>query len=97
MRYIDNKKVSIIEGKEDTYAGLMKICLFYNPDGITGEEQYHRFKIVDAIERDEKEEKDQIALEDSEFELLKSTVLRMKWAIMHRDLRDFVAYIKELA
>jgi len=94
MKSIINKQTSIQGAAESDekvgYFELCKSCLNVPAEGgfdvIT---MSARLKVIDKLHGEE------VSLEDAEYNTLRECVESMKWAIIHKDLVEFVEYIKE--
>ena len=97
MKKIINKVTEMpqADGLMTTYANLITFCVKGNiPEWwLDVVEMAKRMRVLDALENIELEE--EINIEDADFETIKALATVNKWAIIHKDLIDFVKYIKE--
>ena len=94
MKKIKNKKTTI-QGENGVlnYAELAKLCVNQpKQGGYTVTDMQQRLRILDKLDK----KGDVIEIEDADFEVLKPLVKNMKWAIIHKDLVDFVNYLTNL-
>jgi hypothetical protein len=94
MKTIANKETSIKKDENSNvkYSDLAIACLNQIPQGgLNATEMRSRIKCIDALENAGEE----IQLEDAEFETLKRCVNSMKWAILHKDVVDFIDEINK--
>ena len=99
MKTIENKETSIKEtaeasSKNLTYCELLKLIMNVPPkEGYTISEMKMRLDIYAALVPSEKNE---MSLEDAPFEIVKQSVNNFRWALVHKDVVDFVDYINSL-
>lgn len=95
MKIIPNQETSILEntvkysgsGKNLTYKDLIEVSLDIIPQGgFTPKDIRDRNRIQDALEVSS----DEILLEDSDYESLKSIIKNSRWTIRHTDLGEFL-------
>ncbi len=97
MKTLQNKKITIeIASKsiDKTYADLLIDCINVVPEGgFKGLEKMERMiKVINVL----REEKDEIAIEDADHEILFSAVDRMGWVVLSQPIVEFVRDVKEM-
>lgn len=90
MKVIQNKATSLPGEKPEEkidYKFLIDICVKeQKQEGFTLEDMRKRFKILDVLE----ESKEEIKLEDSDFETLKEIINKKRWLVLERDVLKFI-------
>lgn len=90
MKTLENKGVEFAEDVD--YFKLIESCVNVTPEkGFTVKEMKKRLRVLDALNGDKTAE-----IEDADFKVLKNCVEQMKWAIMHKEIVDFVDYIENV-
>lgn len=102
MKTIQNKNTTILVAREGgtnslmDYAEIIKAVMTQQrkPEGYSTEEMRKDFRVIDAI--DSVKEKEEIDLEDADFEYFKSKLKTMRWSLQHKDLIQFEDDINEI-
>ena len=97
MRVFENKLTELgLEDEEITYAFLVKQCTDRIPrEGLVTSEQKKRLD-VQCLIHDNLEAGEKIEIEEHIYNTIKACVVNFPWAMIHQDLVDFEADIKEL-
>lgn len=97
MKTIENKKTSILiaENKTASYADLIKLII-NNPgrEGFDLKAIKQRLEIISNIET---AKDDKIEIENANIELIKKLVDEYKWATIHKEIVEFIEYIKSIS
>lgn len=91
-----NKKLSLIEVRQDKlFSDLILLVIKHVPkEGLSYDDIKNRMRLEDAILN--KEEDQEISMEDADISYLKSLVSSFKWAIYSRSLVEFTESINQL-
>ncbi len=103
MKTIENKTVNItgrnklgvevVQHKD--YFDLIKLCVNIPPkEGYDVVEMSKRLRILNRL-KEGAEGKD-VDFEDADYECIKKCVKEMRWAIIHKDIIDFIEYITNI-
>jgi len=96
MHFFKLKKVVVQIGQEQqdiTYKDFITTCVNQIPkDGMGVIEMKKRLRIIDAVESVDDDNK--IGLEDEDWVVLKQCVNSMSWAIVSKDIVEFVEYVE---
>lgn len=94
---IENKPTEIkVNGESLDRNGLFKLVInFPSEKGIPISEMRLRMRILDAIEVSEKN-KENLILEDNDFNLLKRLFDNFGWLQPHKDLLELADHLEEL-
>ena len=93
MKTFKNNKTSLGKEKPIYYSDLLETCC-NNIDprtGVNATEMKSRLRLLDITQKDKNgNPPKEIKMEDSDFETAKKLTSEMKWAIIHKDILDFL-------
>ena len=95
MKTLPNKEIelTIEEDKKWKYSDLFKLCVIQTKEWwFTPLEMKQRMKLIDVADNS----KENIEIEDWDYNEAKLCVNNMKWSILHKDITDFTDEINKL-
>ena len=95
MKNFNNKTTEIKKDETSftTFKDLATVCVNQIPQGgLDVMQMKNRLNVLNKLEN----ANGKISLEDAEADTLKDCVKAMKWAIMHKDLVEFIETVEKL-
>lgn len=95
MKKIINEKTELpvdgISNEKHDFKSLCRICLLQSFEGVTKDDMYKNFKVIDKIE----ECGEDIILEDADHKHLLLKINQFRWPLNHRDILKFTAAVEK--